>query len=167
MAHLAQHRVHKSIKLYFCRAAFPKFWNDLEVELEEHADDLLTVKSILTAMGFMTKISIIGLKSAKNVTELGLQYTEMCASKDGSEILKEYQALKDVKNFSAGTKSMIQQIVYHLKNTSKPSKPKKAKVNCVEVIETIHQKMFEQAKKVCYFLYFFFSYLFLFFPSSK
>lgn len=130
----------------FLRVSFPKFWDDLEGELDEHKEDLLTVKSVLTVMGFTTKSSIVALKSMKSIVDMGLSFTEMTASKDGSDILKQYAALNDVKSFSVGMKTMILQIVNHLKGKAKPKKQTKATVD--GDLESIQRKMFEHAQKV-------------------
>lgn len=131
--------IHRTITL-IASYSYPKFWDDLESDLGEHSDDLVPVKSVLTALGYSTKSSVAAIKTAKNVSNLEKDFLQLFSSKSIDETLEKFPALKSIKSFTPGMKAVIYEVVTHLNQM--------AKLQCFENAEAIKEKMFEQAKKV-------------------
>lgn len=127
----------------FCFASelFPKFWKDVETELDEHEDDLITVKSILSALGYKTKGSIAAIKNAKNISNLEKEYMAMFANNDMSDILKKYPELKTINKFTPGMKAMLLVIVSHLNEMLQPEN--------FDIPESIKEKVLNSARSYC------------------
>ncbi|XP_031639975.1 kinesin-like protein KIN-14I, partial [Contarinia nasturtii] len=105
------------------------------MNLDENPEDLLEVKSILTILGFKTKISVAGITS-KNIEKLENDFTKIRSNK---EVFLRYPALKTVEYFTPGVKAMILEVASRLKPV--PS--------VLELEKMVKSKILRQAKKNC------------------
>lgn len=109
----------------------------MENELKIHADDLVTVKCVLTAMGYATKSSIVNLKSTLTISKLENEYMKLLGSNSADSIQNKFPELRLIPSFSSGMISTLLAVVSQLK------KPKHQDINSTKM------KLFEQLKKVC------------------
>lgn len=115
----------------------------MESELEEHPDDLVPVKSVLTALGYTTKSSVASIKTAKNVSNLEKDLLQLHATFNANNpIFGEFPALVNIKSFTPGMRTIIFEIVCHLNQM--------VKSKSFETTENTKKKMFEQGKMVSY-----------------
>lgn len=122
------------------------------MDLDEYPEDLVPAKSVLTALGFMTKASVASIKTARAISNLEKKFTQMVTNND--EKLREFHALKGMKSFTPGMEMVLFNIITYLNGNSKADDVKTSKV-----------KLYEQCKKVCHsfnysFLVFLFNSLF-------
>lgn len=62
---------------FFFENSFPKFWAKLQEELDVNDDDFTEIKSIFSALGYMTSPSIASIKTKKNLGGLESEYIKM------------------------------------------------------------------------------------------
>lgn len=122
-------------------SVFPQFWATLQTELDEHADDLNQVKSVLTILGYKTKKSIATLKTAKKIDDLELAYTKM-KSNSSQSITASFPDLGSIDSFTPGMKSIIMDIGIHLNRRLKNSL-------AVDSKEVTISKILSKGKQVC------------------
>lgn len=119
---------------------FPQFWIALQEEINEHPEDLIHTKSILTVLGFTTKKSIASLKTAKKVANLEGEYIKMRAT--GAEAMNHrFPSLSVIEAFTPGIKSIINDIAIHLSPRPKDFPE--------EDIETVRTNVLKELKEVC------------------
>lgn len=112
----------------------------MESEVGEHPDDLLDVKSVLTALGFKTKAAVASIKTAKQISNLESDYMKMIRNNDAAEMHSRFPSLKFISCFSPGLKSMLFQIVSHLNRVSK----------CKSFEDDLKKNIVAMGKKVCF-----------------
>lgn len=132
--------------LYFIHSLFPKFWLDLENELDEHAEDLIQVKSVYTVLGYLTKTSIASIKTTRKIAGLETDYLKIISS-NPEDVFTRYPDLRRVNSFTPGMKTMMVNIAGHLNE----SKHCASSPDCEQKIK---DGVFEKAKKVsCFYGY--------------
>lgn len=125
---------------------FPKFWSDLETELDEHTEDLKQVKSVYTVLGYSTRTSIASIKTNRKITGLEADYLKIISS-NPEEVFSRYPDLKLVNSFTPGMKTMMINIATHL------SESKQCEY-LPECARKIKDEVFDKAKKVsCFYGY--------------
>lgn len=97
---------------------YPQFWDELEKELSEHSNDLDQVKSVLTILGYMTKSSIVSIKTLKKVENLECEYTKMRSIKL-EEMNSRFPTLKFIDSFTPGMKTIIMDVASNLNKKPK------------------------------------------------
>lgn len=127
-------------------SVFPQFWFELEEELDEHPDDLVQVKSLLTELGYTTKSSIASLKTSKKVESLENEYTKMRSVKSEG-MVERFPSLRLIDTITPGLRSIIIVIASHLNRIS-------ININQDDLQAAIKNKILQQGKKVCFILLF-------------
>lgn len=118
---------------------FPKFWTDLEQKMDVYCDDFVQVKSVVTALGYLTKTSIASINSKKKIFELENEYMKLRGNIKKFEISCErFPCLKEIDSFSPGLKIILTDIVNHLN----------VKKHDFEDWEAITEKILFHGKKV-------------------
>ncbi|XP_031639982.1 kinesin-like protein KIN-14H [Contarinia nasturtii] len=120
---------------------FPKFWNNVAEEMGECDEDLHQVKSVLTVLGYMTKMSVASIKTAKRIEKLEGEYTKMRTNKP-NEIFDRFPELKQIDAFTPGIKSIIMDVTTHMNRIQNPKCSEKE-------IKSTKTRVLEQVKKIC------------------
>lgn len=99
----------------FVCSTFPQFWETLEQGLEVDADDIAQAKSVLTALGFLTKSSIASIRTPKRVRSLERDFTKIRLSPAKFDLLcSRYPLLSEIDLFTPGLGAVLLGIVNHL-----------------------------------------------------
>lgn len=94
---------------------FPKFWTELQQELDVHEEDLKQIKSIFTALDYRTSSSIAAIKNMKNLKSLEIEFNIMRTnSAIFDEKCSKFPALKEIHSFSSGMKATMMSVIKHL-----------------------------------------------------
>lgn len=115
----------------------------MPTELDEHAEDLNHVKSVLTELGYRTKNSIATLKTVKKIDCLELAYTKM-KSINSKSMAERFPDLGSIDTFTPGMKSTIMAIATHLSRSS---------TNSLDLKEKTKSKILLQGKEVFDFVH--------------
>lgn len=100
---------------------FPIFWDTVEVELNTDSEGLRQAKSVFSCLGYLTKSSIVSIKTKKKIDALEIEYNRLRSSeKKFGKILKRYPALEEIDDFTPGLKAVMFQIVGHLIRPKNP-----------------------------------------------
>lgn len=118
--------------------SFPKFWAALQQELDANEEDLMQIKSIFTALDYMTLPSIATIKNVKNLKSLESEYIGMRTNPNiFDEKCNKFPALKGIHSFSSGMIATMMNVVMHLN-------PKK---QAIIVDEVTQEKMLATSKE--------------------
>lgn len=127
------------ITTYVFFSQFPKFWST--VEIEEDPDDLLEAKSLLTVLGYTTKIAVSTI-TVKKFAALQIEYAKVRSNKFQDTLLR-FPALKNIdSNFTPGMKTILLEIAANLSQKPKPE----------DLEALIKNKVLRQVKRVCFLL---------------
>lgn len=89
--------------MLFCSySQFPQFW----AELDDDQNDLVEVKSVLTILGYVSKISVSSIKTQKAIDRLESDYAKMRSNKP-TEMFTRFPALQHVDFFAPGLRTII------------------------------------------------------------
>lgn len=126
---------------YFNFNSFPKFWSALQEELDVYDEDLIQVKSVFTALGFMTVSSLASIKTQKKLIGIESEYMKMRSNKVIFEPLcAKFEALKGIESFTSGISATMMDIITHLN-------PKK--MQTMPGDDEAQKAMLESTKKNC------------------
>lgn len=137
----------------FCNS-FPKFWLELQTELDVFEEDLTEIKSIFSALGFMTLSSIASIKSQKKLTALESEYIKMRNTDNFEALCEKFPALKEISTFTSGIIATMIDIVAHVNR----KKSQRIQIQSMDdesrnaMLEANKKSITEQAKKV-YIIY--------------
>lgn len=127
---------------------FPKFWSVLEEELDVYDNDLNQIKSIFTALGFMTSTSIASIKTPKKLSGLESEYMKLRSNtKTFEELCSKLPALKGIDSFTSGIIATMMDVIIHL-NPKKPMPRFLDEEAQKTLVKTSQMTILEQATKV-------------------
>lgn len=119
--------------------AYPEFWRGLENEMGVTPEDLIEVKSIVTALGYLTRSSVATIRTNKKVSALENEYMKMRSNVTKFEtVCARFPHLKAIDSFSTGLITILNGIVVHLNRNLFEFEDEKILVN----------KILEQGRKV-------------------
>lgn len=120
----------------------------LEEELDVYEADLDQIKSIFTALGFMTMSSIASIKTLKKLNCLESEYMKMRSNKNTFEPLcAKFPSLKGIESFTSGITATMMDVIMHL-NPKKLQSTIADEATQKAMLESTQKTVMEQMKKV-------------------
>lgn len=120
----------------------------LQEELDVFEDDLIQIKSIFSALGFMTLSSIASIKTKKNLGGLESEYIKMRSNTNAfGAVCTKFPALEQIESFTSGIKATMADVIKHLNQKSTPQNDVDEATR-KEMLESAQKVVREQAKKV-------------------
>lgn len=112
----------------------------IQEDLDVHDDDFIQIKSIFTALGFMTSPSIASIKTQRKLNNIESEYMKMRSNTINFEPLcAKFPALKGIESFTSGITATMMDVITHLN-------PKKIQ-QAIAVDEVAQEAMLESARK--------------------
>lgn len=154
-AHSAHSAIFHFADLFFIGNSFPKFWDILEEEMDVNAVDLVEIKSIFCALGFMTKTSVASIKTLKKLISLEAEYIKMRSNVNAFQaVCNKFPALESIESFSSGIIATMNDVIAHLN----PKKSQAIPITLDEegrksMAEATQKAIVKQAKQVSLFIF--------------
>lgn len=121
----------------------------IQEDLDVYDDDFVQIKSILTALGFMTSSSIASIKTQRKLNNIESEYMKIRSNSTNFEPLcAKFPALKGIDSFTSGITATMMDVIAHLN----PKKIQQAialdELDQKAMLESSRRTIVEQAKKV-------------------